>query len=125
MTAEYLHWANRMGVAPEGKPYDSNWDYVFSSLCDDRNCGTNPHLKSTKYTGHGIVLRAGVGTPEELSIHLDQVTRDLTIAGEIRERETQEGSTSTLPGKSGPDMKTSPPETISRTIWTMSAISES
>ena len=75
MTAEYLHWANRMGVAPEGKPYDSNWDYVFSSLCDDRNCGTNPHLKSTKYTGHGIVLRAGVGTPEELSIHLDQVDK--------------------------------------------------
>ncbi len=75
MTAEYLHWANRMGVAPEGKPYDSNWDYVFSSLYDDRNNGTNPHLKSTKYTGHGIVLRAGVGTPEELSIHLDQVDK--------------------------------------------------
>ena len=37
--------------------------------------GTNPHLRSTKYTGHGIVLRAGVDTDEELSIHLNQVDK--------------------------------------------------
>ncbi len=39
------------------------------------NRGTNPHLKSCKYVGHGIVLRAGVDTPEELSIHLEQVDK--------------------------------------------------
>ena len=75
MTAEYLHWCNRMGAAPEGKPYDSNWDYVFSSLYDSKDTGTDPHLTSKKYTGHGIVLRAGVGTDEELSIHLEQVDK--------------------------------------------------
>lgn len=37
------------------------------------NRGTNPHLRSCKHTGYGIVLRAGVDTPEELSIHLQQI----------------------------------------------------
>ena len=37
------------------------------------NTGTNPHLQSAKYTGHGIILRAGVDTPDEVSVHLDQI----------------------------------------------------
>jgi len=37
------------------------------------NRGTNPHLRSAKFTGYGLVLRAGEGTPDELSIHLQQI----------------------------------------------------
>jgi hypothetical protein len=37
------------------------------------NSGTNPHLRSAKMTGYGVVLRAAVGTPQELSIHLQQI----------------------------------------------------
>lgn len=75
MQAEHLYWGRDMGRAPEGKPNDSCWDDVFAACSETSNNGTDPHLKSVKYTGHGIVLRAGVGTPEELSIHLDQVDK--------------------------------------------------
>jgi hypothetical protein len=37
------------------------------------NRGTNPHLRTSKYTGYGITMRAAVDTPEELSIHLLQI----------------------------------------------------
>ena len=37
------------------------------------NSGTNPHLRSRKYTGYGIVLRSAVDTPAEVSIHLQQI----------------------------------------------------
>lgn len=73
--AENMYWCREMGAAPEGRLSDSNWDDVFKSIAGRLNPGTNPHLKSEKYTGHGIVLRAGVDTPEELSIHLEQVDK--------------------------------------------------
>ncbi|GAA2345226.1 fibronectin type III domain-containing protein [Dactylosporangium salmoneum] len=37
--------------------------------------GTNPRLGSSKYTGYGITLRAGVGEPTEVSVHLQQTDR--------------------------------------------------
>lgn len=37
--------------------------------------GTPPDFRSIKFTGYGIILRAGVGTPEELSVHLQQIDR--------------------------------------------------
>lgn len=37
--------------------------------------GTPPDFKSTKFTGYGIILRAAVGTADELSIHLQQIDR--------------------------------------------------
>lgn len=40
---------------------------------DTDDTGTPPLLESTKINGYGIVLRAGVGTDEELSIHLGQI----------------------------------------------------
>jgi hypothetical protein len=47
------------------------WSQVlFNGLA---NRGTNPHLKSSKYTGYGVVLRSGVDTTEELSVHLQQI----------------------------------------------------
>ncbi|GAB3925687.1 fibronectin type III domain-containing protein [Larkinella terrae] len=35
--------------------------------------GTKPDFKSIKLTGYGTILRAGVDTPEELSVHLSQI----------------------------------------------------
>ena len=40
---------------------------------DTKDTGTPPILESTKITGYGIVLRAGVNTDDELSIHLGQL----------------------------------------------------
>ena len=44
-----------------------------SCIALPENRGTNPHLRSRKYTGYGIVLRAAVDTPQELSVHLQQI----------------------------------------------------
>ncbi len=73
LTAEYLLWAFAQRTSTDqGEWVSSFWDR-FAMRQVAGNSGTNPHLESSKYTGHGIILRAGVGTPEELSIHLDQV----------------------------------------------------
>ncbi|MEI6679054.1 MAG: hypothetical protein WCL21_10635 [Mariniphaga sp.] len=37
--------------------------------------GTPPDFKSAKFTGYGIVLRAAVGTKDELSVHLQQIDK--------------------------------------------------
>lgn len=37
--------------------------------------GTPPDFKSAKFTGYGTVFRAGVGTDEELSVHLSQIDK--------------------------------------------------
>ncbi|MEI6679055.1 MAG: hypothetical protein WCL21_10640, partial [Mariniphaga sp.] len=37
--------------------------------------GTPPDFQSVKITGYGIILRAAVGTKEELSVHLQQIDR--------------------------------------------------
>ena len=40
---------------------------------DSEDSGTPPLLESTKINGYGIILRAAVGTEDELSIHLGQI----------------------------------------------------
>ena len=72
LAAEHLFWATAQ--RPSGG-YDRKGEYweQLALKGTDKNNGTNPHLQSSKYTGHGIILRAGVDTPEELSIHLDQI----------------------------------------------------
>ena len=40
---------------------------------DSLDTGTPPSLRSSKYTGSGVVLRAGADKDEELSVHLMQV----------------------------------------------------
>ena len=73
MAAEHAMWASR----PADQDAESQpgswppWDDVMYSLPE--NLGTNPHLRSRKHTGYGIVLRAAVGTPDELSVHLQQI----------------------------------------------------
>jgi len=73
--SENMKWTGKMGESVEHKKNETDWLSVFKKNYPEQNTGTNPHLKSCKYTGHGIVLRAGVDTPEELSIHLDQVDK--------------------------------------------------
>ena len=69
LTAEYLLW----GAAPSaGRGFE---DRAGESVAEKINPGTNPHLTSAKYTGYGIVLRAGVDTPDELSVYLQQVDK--------------------------------------------------
>jgi len=72
LAAEHLLWAYAQRTSTEqGEGDDLYWrNPVLNEL--KHNTGTNPHLRSSKYTGHGIILRSGVDTPDELSIHLDQ-----------------------------------------------------
>ena len=37
------------------------------------NQGSNPHLKSAKYTGYGFNLRKNFGAPDEMYVHLQQI----------------------------------------------------
>jgi hypothetical protein len=68
LTAEHLMWG---GFSAAGKGFeDRPGDRV-----DGLNHGTNPHLQSAKYTGYGIVLRAGVDTPDEISVFLQQIDK--------------------------------------------------
>jgi hypothetical protein len=73
ITAEHMIWAyggvtsNSPGEFVRNPWINGDFEKMAGAT------GTNPHLKSSKYTGHGIILRAGVDTPDEISIHLDQV----------------------------------------------------
>jgi hypothetical protein len=74
ITAEHLFWAAnqaRSHDVGEISP-DSMWAQQILGAVP-QNSGTQPRLTTCKYTGHGIILRAGVDTPAELSIHLDQI----------------------------------------------------
>jgi len=72
LTAEHLLWAARPEDQDQEQPLDrpDPWRVMFDQ---PDNRGTDPHLTSAKYTGYGTVLRAGAGTPDELSIHLQQI----------------------------------------------------
>ena len=73
LAAEHAMWASRptdqdAESAPGSEP---PWDDIMYSVSENR--GTNPHLRSCKHTGYGITFRAAVDTPDELSIHLQQI----------------------------------------------------
>lgn len=72
LAAEHAMWAARptnqdMETAPD-KP--DAWNAIYRT---PDNRGTNPHLRSRKYTGYGIVMRSAVDTPDEVSVHLQQI----------------------------------------------------
>lgn len=50
---------------------------TFSLMYPEKadNPGTPPDFKSEKFTGYGMILRAAVGTKDELSVHLQQIDR--------------------------------------------------
>ncbi|GAA4206006.1 hypothetical protein [Actinocatenispora rupis] len=74
LVAEHLLWAADDGGhkldLPPGEP--DAWR-VLRGPATDR--GTNPRLRSAAYTGYGVVLRAGLDTPAEVSVHLQQTDR--------------------------------------------------
>ncbi len=72
LQAEYAMWASRPTNQDMETAVGSSdpWNAMYRS---PDNIGTNPRLRSSKYTGYGIMLRAAVDTPQELSIHLQQI----------------------------------------------------
>ncbi|MGW3510065.1 hypothetical protein [Streptomyces sp. NPDC000994] len=74
LVAEHLLWGSdafaRRLDSPHGAP--DPWHAIVRST---GNQGTNPRLKSSKYTGYGITLRADVDRPSEVAVFLQQVDR--------------------------------------------------
>ena len=72
LAAESMMWAARPDDddMEHMKDDPSPW-FVMSEVAANR--GTNPHLKSSKYTGYGLVLRSDVDRPAEVSLHLGQI----------------------------------------------------
>lgn len=69
LTAEHMMW----GAFPSaGQGFE---DRQGEPVAGPVNRGTNPHFTSAKYTGYGIVLRAGVDTADEISVFLQQVDK--------------------------------------------------
>ena len=52
------------------KPEDDPYWYLFTP-----KTGGVPDLKSEKFTGYGCIFREAVGTPEEISLHVQQLDR--------------------------------------------------
>jgi len=72
LAAEHAMWAARP-TDPDAEEAPGRKEPPNLMYLAPDNRGTNPHLRSSKFTGYGVVLRAGVGTPDELSIHLQQI----------------------------------------------------
>ena len=72
LAAEHAMWAARpTHVEMEAGPNQKEpWDVMYQG---PENLGTNPRLRSRKFTGYGVVLRADVDTAREVSIHLQQI----------------------------------------------------
>ncbi len=72
LAAEHAMWAarptNQDMETEVGAP--NAWDAMYRT---SDNLGTKPELRSRKFTGYGIVLRAAVNTPNEVSLHLQQI----------------------------------------------------
>ncbi len=72
LAAEHAMWAARP-ADPEAEEAPGRKEPPDLMYQTPDNRGTNPHLRSSKFTGYGVVLRAGVDTPDELSVHLQQI----------------------------------------------------
>ena len=74
LAAEHAMWAarptNQDMETEVGAP--NAWDAMYRT---PDNPGTKPVLRSRKFTGYGYVLRAAVDTPDEVSLHLQQIDR--------------------------------------------------
>lgn len=74
LAAEHAMWAARPANQDMETQLNApnSWDAMYRT---PDNRGTKPQLRTRKFTGYGMVLRAAVDTPHELSIHLQQIDR--------------------------------------------------
>ena len=72
VTAEHMLWINRR---PEGSATGFESASAPPATASALTQGTNPRLRSAKYTGYGIVLRSAVDTTNEISVYLQQVDK--------------------------------------------------
>ena len=73
LLAEHLMWISKP-TSPEPEDLrNERWSHLYPT--ENYNLGTMPEFKSEKFTGYGVVLRAAVNTPGELSVHLQQIDR--------------------------------------------------
>lgn len=74
LLAEHLFWV----TSPDDHGFESKpgrpdaWDSPVKDLFKNPG-GTNPHLKSAKYTGYGFNLRQNFGKSDEMYVHLQQI----------------------------------------------------
>jgi hypothetical protein len=80
LAAEHLAWVtehddDRSGTDPDSDrdPWRVAVDHYLEADAVPDTTGTNPHLETEKYTGYGMVFRAGVDTDREVSVHLQQI----------------------------------------------------
>ncbi|WP_139996221.1 fibronectin type III domain-containing protein [Paenibacillus paridis] len=69
---QLLHITQDEAAAFEAKPEDAAWRQMLQGRWSG-NHGIKPALATASYTGYGIVHRAFVGTPDEMSVHLQQL----------------------------------------------------
>lgn len=71
LLAEHLLWINRRPVGSRlGSELDQGKaDAHFLSQ------GTDPHLRSKKFTGYGVILRSAIDTTNEISVYLQQIDK--------------------------------------------------
>ena len=71
--SEHILWLTSVNDEGFGsKAGGDRWEFpVKSNLTENK--GTNPNLKSAKYTGYGFNLRKNFGEPDEMYVHLQQI----------------------------------------------------
>ena len=70
--SEHIMWV----TSPDLPPFETAPDNTTELLIKSKQVnsgGTNPNLKSEKFTGYGYTLRSGFGTPNEMYVHLQQI----------------------------------------------------
>lgn len=74
LLAESIFWLTTAEDSPfeSNKDKDKAWTEMLKGKWET-NKGTNPHLKSEKFTGYGIVLRSNFGTKDEMYVNLQQI----------------------------------------------------
>ena len=71
LLGEYLRYV----AAPNDHDHEEEYagQDLYRGLGTTADKGTRPDLRSAKFTGYGCVLRAGVHTENELSLHVQQI----------------------------------------------------
>ncbi|MDR1939033.1 MAG: fibronectin type III domain-containing protein [Tannerellaceae bacterium] len=70
LLSEHLSWVS----SPSNPHFESNGNWENAMMSHFKHSGgTNPHLRSAKYTGYGLILRSDFGKPDEMYVHLQQI----------------------------------------------------